>query len=347
MELIRNILFLPEQASTFAARVDNLHIFVITVTMILSIGIGTTALVFFQKFRRRSDHQTTKYYVPSMKMEFLFVSLPLVFFLLWFSLGYRDFMFSRTPPKDSMNVYVQGKQWMWKFSYPEGPNGTNVLHVPAHRPVRLLMTSRDVLHSFYIPAFRIKQDVLPGRYTEQWFEATLPGTYPIYCTEYCGLSHSTMIGEIVVMPPDEYDAWIQEQLRGDKQNRQDGLADTSLVPPVADMVTQGQRLAGTAGCFKCHTVDGEQHIGPSFLGMYGRMQRLDDGSEMLVDEGFITQSMMVPGLHIAEGFQNVMPTYQGKLHGAESAAIVEFIKSLSTRDTVNTASKGPVYELAQ
>lgn len=347
MELLRNILFLPEQASTFAARVDNLHYFVISVTMVMALGIGLTALIFFQKFRRTADNQVTRYYTPSTKTEFLFVSLPLVFFLLWFALGYREFMFSRTPPKDAMNVYVMGKQWMWKFSYPEGPNGTNVLHVPANRPIRLLMTSRDVIHSFFVPAFRMKQDVLPGRYTEAWFEATMTGTFPIYCTEYCGLSHSTMIGEVVVLPEEEWDAWVKAQRRGDKQNRQDALADTSLVPHEADMVVQGQRLVGQTGCLKCHTVTGEQHIGPTFLGMYGRMERLDDGREVLVDEGFITQSMMVPGLHIAAGYQNVMPTYQGKLHGAESAAIVEYIKSLSTRDVVNTASEGPVYELAQ
>ncbi len=347
MELIRNILFLPEQASTFAARVDDLHIFVVSVTMIMSLGIGLTALFFFQKFRRTADNLETRYYVPSTQTEFLFVSLPLVFFLLWFALGYRDFMFTRTPPKDAMNVYVMGKQWMWKFSYPEGPNGTNVLHVPANRPVRLLMTSRDVIHSFYVPAFRIKQDVLPSRYTELWFEATKPGTYPVYCTEYCGLSHSTMVAEVVVLAEEEFEAWVKEQRRGDKQNRQDALADSSLVPETANMVLQGQRLVGQVGCLKCHTVSGEPHIGPTFLGMYGRRQRLDDGRELQVDEGYITQSMMIPGLHIVDGYQNVMPTYQGKLHGAESAAIVEYIKSLSTRDVVNTASEGPVYELAQ
>jgi cytochrome c oxidase subunit 2 len=202
--------------------------------------------------------------------------------------------------------------------------------VPANRPVRLLMTSRDVIHSFYVPSFRIKMDVLPGRYTQAWFEATKPGTYQILCTEYCGLSHSKMWGEVVVLPPEEFDAWVKEQRRGNLANRQDALADRSLVPPVASMVDQGQKLAGTQGCLKCHTVDGSPHIGPTFLGMYLRNEKLQDGKTVVVDEAFITQSMMDPGAHIATGFPNVMPTYQGKLHGPETAAIVEYIKSLRT-----------------
>ena len=210
------------------------------------------------------------------------------------------------------------------------------------------MTSRDVIHSFYVPAFRVKQDVVPGSLQRtSGSRRTTPGTYPIYCTEYCGLSHSAMLAEVVVLSPEDYDNWVKEQLRGDKPTRQDGVADSNLIMPAGDMVTQGQRLVGQTGCLKCHTVDGEQHIGPTFLGMYGRLERLDTGSDILVDEGYITQSMMVPGEHIVEGYQNVMPTYQGKLHGAESAAIVEYIKSLRTRDVVNTASKGPVYEPLQ
>jgi cytochrome c oxidase subunit II len=236
---------------------------------------------------------------------------------------------------------------VWKFSYPEGPNGVNVLHVPSDRPVRLLMTSRDVIHSFYVPAFRMKQDVVPGRYSQAWFEATKPGTYPVYCAEYCGLSHSKMLAEVVVLSPENYDAWLKEQRMGDKQNRQDALADLTLVKGEANLVQQGQRLVGEAGCLKCHTVDGEQHIGPTFVGLYGRQEKLDSGETVLVDEGYITQSMMVPGEKLVAGYQNVMPTFQGKLHGVESAAIVEYIKSLRTRDVVNNASKGPVYEPVQ
>lgn len=341
--LLNKVLFLPERASTFAERVDLLHYFVIGVTMLMSIGVGLTALFFFFRYRRTSEHQHTVYVTPSFKTEVLFVSVPLVFFLAWFAIGFRDFVFLTNPPKDSLDVYVMGKQWMWKFSYPEGPNGVNVLHVPANRPVRLLMTSRDVIHSFYVPSFRIKMDVMPGRYTQTWFEATEPGTYQILCTEYCGLSHSKMIGEVVVMAPEDYDAWIQEQRRGPLQNRQDALADLALAPMESNMVEQGQRLAGTQGCFKCHTSDGSPHIGPTFLGLYDREERLASGETLRVDEAYITQSMMDPGALLVSGYQNVMPTYQGKLHGAETAAIVEYIKSLRTPDVRNGPSEGPDY----
>jgi cytochrome c oxidase subunit II len=346
-ELLNNILFLPEQASTFAERVDSLHIFVVTVTMLSSFVTGTAALYFFFRYRRRSPEQTTEYVIPSVKTEFLFVSLPLVFFLAWFVIGFRDFVFVTTPPKDAMDVYVMGKQWMWKFSYPEGPNGVNVLHVPANRPVRLLITSRDVLHSFFVPAFRIKMDAVPGRYQQTWFEATKPGTYQILCTEYCGLSHSKMLGEVVVLSPEEWDAWSNEQRKGSLKNRQDALADLSLAPYPSRMAEQGQKVAAEVGCFKCHTVNGEPHIGPTFQGLYGRQESLEDGTTLRVDEAYITQSMMDPGAHLTLGFPNVMPTFQGKLTGPQTAAIVEYIKTLRTPDIRTGASQGPVYEPIQ
>ena len=347
-ELMNNILFLPERASTFAERVDQLHYFVIAVTMLSSLAVGTTAVFFFFRYRRRTPNQATEYVVPSVKTEFLFVVLPLVFFLTWFVIGFRDFVWVSTPPKDAMDVYVMGKQWMWKFSYPEGPNGVNVLHVPANRPVRLLITSRDVLHSFFVPSFRIKMDAVPGRYTQTWFEATKPGTYQILCTEYCGLSHSKMLGEVVVLSAEQWDAWVKEQRQGYLANRQDALADVSLVPHTARMAEQGQKVAAEVGCFKCHTVNGEPHIGPTFLGLYGRQQTMQDGLSLRSDEAYITQSMMDPGAHLAAGFPNVMPTFQGKLTGAQTAAIVEYIKTLRTPDIrTGASSQGPVYEPIQ
>ncbi|ADO74536.1 cytochrome c oxidase subunit II [Stigmatella aurantiaca] len=346
-DIANKILFLPERASTFAERVDVLHYFVVGTTMVMSAGVGLAALFFFFRFRRRVPNQTTEYVVPDLKTEFLFVSVPLVFFLVWFAIGFRDFTWVTTPPKDAMDVYVMGKQWMWKFAYPEGPNGVNVLHVPANRPVRLLITSRDVLHSFYVPAFRIKMDALPGRYTQVWFEATKPGTYQVLCTEYCGLSHSKMLAEVVVLAPEDFEEWLKEQQRGRLQGRQDALADTSLVPPVARMAEQGEKLAGTQGCLKCHTVDGAPHVGPTFLGMYDRQEKLADGQTIRVDEAYITQSMMDPGAHLVAGYQNVMPTYQGKLQGPETAAIVEYIKTLRTANVREVSSEGPAYDPIQ
>ena len=231
-----------------------------------------------------------------------------------------------------------GKKWMWKFAYPEGPSGVNILRVPAHRPVRLLMTSRDVLHSFYIPAFRIKQDVLPGKYTQTWFEANQTGTFHIFCAEYCGTDHSHMRGEIIVMEPEAFDEWKQQQMKGNVQQ-----ADTAAQQAAfnTNMVDEGRRIAAQVGCFKCHSVNGDQHIGPSFAGLYRRKAVMADGSELIADEGYITESMMDPNKRQVQGYQLVMPSFQGILMPLETAAIVEFIKSLPVPET---RPEGPAYQ---
>jgi len=259
-ELLRKLLFLPEQASTFARDVDQLHYFVILTTFVMSTAVGLTAIFFFIRYRRRSEAQTTPHVEPTWWMELLFFGVPLAFFLLWFFIGYREFVRQQTPPSDAMDVYVMGKKWMWKFAYPDGPNAINVLRVPAGRNVRLLMTSRDVIHSFYVPEFRIKKDVLPGRYTDQWFNAVMPGRFQILCAEYCGAGHSIMRGEVIVMRPQDYEDWLAAQRRG-LVARQDG-APTSLdaAPPLASLIEQGQRVAAEQGCLKCHSTDGTRHI---------------------------------------------------------------------------------------
>ncbi len=323
-ELLRRLLFLPDQASTFALDVDHLHYFVILTTFVMSTGVGLTAIWFFIRYRRRSETQTTPHIEPKMWMEALFVAVPLMFFIGWFFLGYREFVRQATPPIDSMDVYVMGKKWMWKFAYPDGPNGVNVLHVPAGRNVRLLMTSRDVIHSFYVPEFRVKMDVLPGRYTQIWFNATTPGRYQILCAEYCGAGHSIMRGEVIVLKPQEYEDWLAMERRGLLASQQDG-APTALdcVPPLGNLIEQGRRIAADQGCLKCHTIDGTRHIGPTWLDLYQRRERLSDGSMVFVDEAYLTESMMDPAQKIA--------------------ALVEYIKSLQS-DAVRTGpSEGPAY----
>jgi cytochrome c oxidase subunit 2 len=243
-----------------------------------------------------------------------------------------------------MDVYVQGKQWMWKFAYPGGPNSLDVLRVPEGRPVRLLLTSRDVIHSFFVPALRVKMDVLPGRYTQAWFTATKPGRYEIFCTEYCGLSHSGMLAELVVMPAGEFDAWIAEQRRG-LTVAQDGTpVAAERVAAIASVVEQGRRVAAEQGCLKCHSVDGTRHIGPTWTNLYLREERLADGKMVRADEAYLTKSMMDPAADVVQGFQNVMPTYQGRLSPPEVAAVVEYIKSLQTPAVGSGPSEGPVYE---
>lgn len=333
MELIRAILFLPEGASTFADRIDGLHMFVITVSMLAAAGTGAASLAFFVRYRRRSENQLSPRVHPPFLLEVAFVSVPLAFFLLWFAIGFRDFVHMNTPPADAMDVYVMGKQWMWKFSYPEGPSAVSTLRVPAHRPVRLLMTSRDVIHSFFVPDFRIKQDVLPNRYTQTWFTATKVGVHQILCTEFCGLNHSTMLGEVVVMEPEDYDRWIEEQKKNGHQAQDQAPVAMENVNPMGSMVAQGHRAAAVHGCYKCHTTDGTKHIGPSFKGMYLKEETLITGETIVADEGYLTRSMMDPMVQVVTGYDPVMPSFQGQLSGAESAALVELIKALSSNTT--------------
>ncbi len=341
-EIMRTILWLPEQASTFAKSVDELHYFVITVTMVSSVAVGLLAFGFFFKFRQIRPRQSTPTVVPSVRFELAVVIVPLVFFLAWFVQGYRDYVWYTTPPKDTMDVYVMAKKWMWKFAYPDGPNAVGTLHVPAHRPVRLLLTSRDVIHSFFVPDFRIKMDVLPGRYTETWFEATKPGRYQVLCAEYCGTWHSQMWGEIVVMPPAEFDEWMLHQRAGLADRVDSGGDDGPGFH--GTLVEYGKKVAMGQGCLKCHSLDGDPHIGPTWLDLYHRRETLETGETIIADEAYLTDSMIDPRAKIVKGYKAVMPTYRGKLTAPDAAALVEFIKSLRSQNLDNVPSKEAIYE---
>jgi len=346
-DLMRRLLWLPDQASTFAGHVDALHFFVITVTMIASTATGVLAFFFFFKYRERRRAQSTPVVIPSVKFEIIVIGVPMFFFLLWFVQGFKDYVWYTTPPKNTMDVYVVGKKWMWQFAYGgQGPNAISTLHVPEGRPVRLLMTSRDVIHSFYVPDFRIKQDVLPGRYTETWFEATKPGSYQVLCAEYCGTWHSQMWGEIVVMRGPDFDAWLAQQREGLLADRVDSSTDDG--PSFhGSIVEYGKRVAMAQGCLKCHSLTGEPHIGPTWLDLYRRRETLEDGQTVVADEGYLTDSMIDPRAKIVRGYKPVMPTYKGRLTAPDAAALVEFIKSLRSGNLENLPSKEPVYEPAK
>lgn len=344
-ELMRVVLFLPEQASTFAKKVDNLHFFVVTVTMISSLLVGLAAVYFFFKYRETKKEASTPVVEPSERFEALVIVVPLLFFLAWVYVGFKDYVWYTTPPKNAMDIYVSGKKWMWHFSYPDGPNSNAVLTVPANRPVRLLLTSRDVIHSFFVPEFRIKMDAVPGRYTETWFEATKPGRYRIYCTEYCGTWHSQMIGDVVVMPGPEFDLWLGRHRQGmaGRVDVSGGVDPNSADGFRGDLVDYGRRVATAQGCFKCHSVDGQPHIGPTWIDLYRRQTTLASGETIEADEGYLTESMMDPYVKIVKGYAQVMPSYRGKLAAPDAAALVEFIKSLRSDTLENVAPKEPVY----
>jgi cytochrome c oxidase subunit 2 len=319
--------------------VDYLHYFVVTVTMAASLLLFVAVILLCVRYRETKPGASTPIVKPSVRFEVVIITVPLLFFLGWAVIGFKDYIWYTHTPKNAMDV--TGKKWMWHFAYPDGPNGNAVLTVPANRPVRLLMTSRDVIHSFFVPEFRIKQDVIPGRYTELWFEAPKPGQYNIFCTEYCGTWHSDMRGRVVVLPPAEFDAW-HERARQGLADRQD-TSETGEDSPLGSLVAYGQRVAAAQGCFKCHTVDGTPHIGPTWVDLYQRKTLLTTGQSVVADEAYLTESMMDPFLKVVQGYAQVMPSFRGKLTAPESAALVEFIKSLR-RDTLqNLPSKEPVY----
>lgn len=341
---MRHLLFLPEQGSSYAKDVDYLHYFVIGTTMVVSFLIALAAFVFLVRYKQRAPGTRGKAVSSGPILEAFFIGVPLSFFLLWFGLGFHVYMKLESPPQNAMDIYVLAKQWMWKFNYPDGPIAQSTLHVPVGRPVRLLMTSRDVIHSFYVPAFRVKRDVLPGRYTEVWFQAEAPGVYDLFCAEYCGTNHSYMRGTIVAMPPDAFDRWLAQQKRGREEqiDASTPVSDKVRYQP-GNLAREGERVAAEKGCLKCHSIDGAPHIGPTWRGLYGRVERLSDGSSVHVDESYMTESMMAPAAKVVAGFQPVMPSYQGQLSPADVAAILEYIKSLRDPQLESRPSEKPIY----
>lgn len=339
-DLLRRLLYLPEQASSYARELDYLHYLIILVTMAGSTAVFAAALYFYFRYKRRgaAPATTPEVHIPLKQEIALALGLLLLFILFWV-IGFAQFVRMSQPPRDAMDVYVMGKQWMWKFAYPEGPSSVGTLYVPAGRPVRLLITSRDVIHSFFVPAFRLKQDAVPGRYTVAWFEATKTGIYPAYCTEYCGTAHSMMRADVVVLDPADFQRWlaspaaqasaVDPRRPGPRTEAEERAAD--LVYPTSarlGLVRQGTEVAAQQGCLRCHSLDGTPHIGPTWRGVFGTLVRLEGGGQVLADEAYLTESMMDPLAKIAAGYPPVMPSYRGQISPAETAAIVELIKSL-------------------
>lgn len=335
-DLVRRLLNLPIQASTYAAGVDHLHFFVIGVTMLGSMTVLVLAIYFIVRFRRGSGESgPTPKVQGGVVLEFAFIGGILSLFLFIWIIGFRQYQRIEEPPSGTLDVYVTAKQWMWKFTYAQGPGSVGVLYVPVHRPVKLIMTSRDVIHSFYVPAFRMKQDLVPGLYTIAWFEATMPGTYPIRCAEYCGTRHSEMLGDVVVLNEPDFERWqanpngpMAEAMPGQTRDTELDAAPTFSREKRKGLASYGEKVAADFGCLRCHSIDGTPFIGPTWTGLYNSQVPLSDGTTVVADEAYLTKSMMDPEMQIVAGYQAVMPSYQGRLQPADAAAIVELIKSL-------------------
>jgi cytochrome c oxidase subunit 2 len=336
-EMMRRLLYLPEQASTIAFDVDRVHYLEIIIMTGIALVTASAGFYFLCRYRRRpGDGRTPRVEAPFI-IEVAAAGGLLALFTFFWAISFRQYAHQARPPTDAMEVYVTSKQWMWKFSYPGGQRSAGVLYVPAGRPVKLLITSRDVIHSFYVPAFRIKKDAVPGQYTSIWFQALGPGRWPIRCAELCGVGHSNMLAEVVALSPEQYTQWLRGTWPTVPQ------ADVGLpeaVTPVT-LVEQGREAAAVYGCLKCHSIDGSPHIGPTWLGLYGMWQPLGGGGGVRVDEAFITSKMMDPTATVVPGYPQVMPSFQGLIRPAEVAAIIEYIKSLREPAVPENAAQLP------
>lgn len=305
----------PTNASTIAGQVDALFFFMIGVSAFFGILIAALVLYLSLRYRRRQAAEAAGAPVHgSMALEITWTAIPLVIAMVMFYWGASIYMTMARPPDDAHEIFVVGKQWMWKLQHLEGRREINELHVPVGQPVKLTMTSEDVIHSFYVPAFRIKQDVVPGRYSTLWFEPTVVGTYHLFCAEYCGTEHSLMIGRVVVMEPSDFQAWLSDSGTGE-------LAADGAPGSV------GAGLFAAKGCVTCHKADSGV-MGPSLVGVYGRERRLADGRTVLADFDYLRESILDPAAKVVAGYQPVMPTFRGQIDEEGLLALIEYIRSL-------------------
>ncbi|HXG61711.1 MAG TPA: cytochrome c oxidase subunit II [Planctomycetota bacterium] len=300
--------FYPERASTMAGQVDALYGCLVGVCALFAAVIVACLVAFSVKYRRRSPGERAVQTATNNALEVIWIAIPGVILLGMFAWGASLFVDLQTPPAGAMEVYVIGRRWMWKVQHPSGAREINELHVPTGRPVRLHLTSQDVIHSFYVPAFRIKQDALPGRYTTAWFEATRPGEYRLFCAEYCGTLHSGMVGRVAVLEPRRYEEWLERGAEGS---------------PAAE----GRRLFLSLGCATCHT-GGPEARAPRLEGLFGSRVPLRGGGTATADAAYVRESILDPAARVVEGFEPIMPSFRGRVGEEEILALIEYIRSL-------------------
>ena len=304
-----------------AGRVDALYFFLIAVTAFFSLLIAGLIVFYAVKFRRKSPDSVGARIHGSLILEITWSAIPLMISMGIFVWGASVFFAMSRPPDETLNIYVVGKQWMWKFQHLDGQREINQLHVPVGRPVKLIMTSEDVIHDVFVPAFRVKADVIPGRYTNIWFEPTKAGTYRLFCAEYCGTRHSGMIGEVVVMEPHDYQTWLSG-----------GVREGSLA-------SAGERLFVDLACNTCHRPDA-QGRGPVLQGLFGKTVTLQSRDTVVVDEAYVRESILNPNSKVVDGFQPIMPTFQGLVSEEGLLELIEYVKSLKSPEQTESARPG-------
>lgn len=305
----------PPQASAIAPYMDAFYFFLLLISLVGLVLVGLMVGVFSVMFRKEKNPQAT-HIEGSTLLEATWTIIPLALFMICFVWGALLYFRIYNPPTNAMNIYIVGKQWMWKAEHPGGQHEINALHIPVDRDVQLTMISQDVFHSFSIPAFRVKREVIPGRYSTVWFRATQAGTYHLFCTQYCGTLHSAMIGDIVAMPPDDYRKWIAGSTSGQS------------------LAQNGERLFASLGCNSCHSGTSGAR-GPNLAGIYRSKLTLEGGRTVTADDEFLRGSILNPTTHQMAGYAPIMPTYQGQVSEEGLIDLVEYIKGLDTNDRIH------------
>jgi cytochrome c oxidase subunit 2 len=317
--MFTNFPFFPQQASAQAGQVDAVYFFLVAVTAFFSLLIATLIVVFVVKYRRRHDDEVGAAIHGSLPLELLWSVIPFGIVMVMFVWGAKVFFDLYRVPAGAMEIFVVGKQWMWKIQHADGQREINELHVPIGRPVKLVMGSEDVIHSFFIPEFRVKADVIPGRYNVLWFEATKAGTYHLFCAEYCGTKHSGMVGNVIAMEPADFQAWLGG-----------GAASDS---PVA----AGEKLFSSLTCNTCH-LQNQQGRGPVLTNLFGSKVALQNGATVIADEAYIRESIVNPQAKLVAGFQPSMPTFQGLVTEEQLLQLIAYVRSLSQQGAAPAAA---------
>ena len=304
--------FVPESASTVSGDVEALYFYIWGVTVFFVLLISFVVVYFVIRYRRRNAFEIPRPIEGSTKLETLWSVIPLLIAMTIFFWGAKVYFAQYRPAKNAIDIYVVGKQWMWKFQHATGQREINELHVPVGRKIKLIMTTEDVIHDLFVPAFRTKIDVVPGKYTTEWFEATKPGRYHFFCAEYCGMNHSGMGGYVVVMEPAEYENWLS--------------GNAGQASPAA----AGRGFFESLGCASCHGANAEGGRGPALLGVFGSKVVLNNNQSVTADEGYLRESILNPQAKIVTGFGPIMPSFQGQLSEEQLLEVVAYVKSLST-----------------
>jgi len=300
----------PDQASTIAHGVDYLYYFLTAIDLFFTAVIFLIIFYFALRYRRRSEQEQPQQIEGSIPLEIAWTLIPLGLVVVVFLWGTSLFIRNSRPPAASTEIFVVGKQWMWKLQHPEGVEEINELHVPVNQPIKLTMTSEDVIHDFSVPAFRVKKDVVPGMYTSLWFQATKTGRFDLYCDQYCGTNHSLMKGEVIVMEPTEYEQWLSGGIRG------------------GTMAQSGAKLYDQLACITCHGTG----KGPPLKGIYGKPVKLAGGNTVVADDAYLRESVLYPSAKIVEGYPPIMPTYKGQVTEEQLLQLIAYIKSLTPQE---------------